>query len=126
MCPPLLSQGLNSVIRRRSLAAFQDVESQALLQDCPERRFAGADKGAPKPAIYKRGDRVYIHALPGQECARIFNLVNARRFNADAFKAGSFQFADVVFILEGTGNAANPQQKALLNFLWYVAMHHNV
>ena len=44
-------------------AAFQDVESKALLEHRPERRFRGADKSAHELAINQWRDCVHVHAL---------------------------------------------------------------
>ena len=78
-------------------------------------RLNCAHEGTQELAVYLGSECVGIDAGGGEEFAGVVDFVNTSRLNLDVFKAGSREFCAVVVFLQGTGDAADPQENAFTN-----------
>ena len=72
-------------------------------------RLSGAHERAHEFALDERRDRVHVDALAGEELARVVDLVDARRLDADRLKSGGGELDVVVVFIERARDAARPR-----------------
>ena len=90
------------------------------------RWFCSADEGAEEFAVYLRRDCVHVESLAGEECAGVFDAIDARGFDLGFRKSGVRQFAEIIVFFESARDASNPQENAFANFGKHFAARHNV
>jgi hypothetical protein len=77
--------------------------------------FSGAQEGADEFTVDERGDLLDVEAGGSEEFAGLFDFVNASGLDVHGFKAGGIKFDAVLILLEGAGDAADPEFHALAN-----------
>src|SRR5579859_4473445 len=92
---------------RTSLAARR---SAASLRRFRRHRLDRSYKCAQKLAVYLFGERFHIQAFFHQELARIFDAVNAGRFDLDLLESRSGELVVVFGFLEISRDAPHPKQ----------------
>src|SRR5579859_3119593 len=108
---------------RTSLAARR---SAARLRRFRRHRLDRSHKCAQKLAVHLSGERFHIQTLFHQELARVFDPVNACRFDLDFLKSRSGELVPVFGFLESSRDASNPKQNTLPNLRRYFSSRNHI
>src|SRR5271165_4650813 len=85
------------------------------LPGCGFARLLGAYERTHELAIDRGRNGVHVHALAGQEFARIVDLVDSGWLDADRLEPGDGELQPIVILIERSGDAADPGQHVATN-----------
>src|SRR6267378_3307855 len=77
--------------------------------------FCGTQESADEFTVDERSDPLDVEAGGSEKFAGLFDFVNASGLDVYGFKASGMKFVAVLVLLEGAGDAANPEFHALAN-----------
>src|SRR5271165_6366534 len=99
----------SGIVSSSGFAAVRRAARAGLLRRALVRLF-GAHERAHELAVDERRDRVNVDPLAGKEFARVVDLVDAGRLDADRLEPGGGELHPVVVFVERAGDAADPEQ----------------
>src|SRR5262249_2947929 len=90
------------------------------------QRFFCANKRAHEFALDFLRHRIYVDSLRAQKRASIFDAVDPSRLKIDFFEPGPRELLKVIRVLQGSGDAAHPEEHMLPDFLGNIAAHYHI